>query len=79
MAYIANQQRKTYNEQKVKALTPITIATFQINERNAGGGACPYSLFKIQVNWTSGSYLVNSELYVNQTILTNNFFSKFFC
>jgi hypothetical protein len=72
MAYIANQQRKTFNEQKVKNNFPITVATFQINKRFAGGGDYPHSLFKIQANWASGSvgtgYLVNSELYVNQTI-----------
>jgi len=69
MAYTANQQRKTYNEQKVKGNFPITVATFQINKRFAGGGDYPNSLFKIQANWDSGSYLVNSELYVNQTIV----------
>lgn len=73
MAYVANQQRKTFNEKKITGQTPITVATFQINKRNEGGGAYPYSLFKIQVNWNSGSFLVNSELYVNQIIITNNF------
>ena len=48
MAYTVNQQRKTYNEQKVKGNFPITVATFQINKRFAGGGDYPNSLFKIR-------------------------------
>jgi hypothetical protein len=83
MAYIANQQRKTFNEQKVKNNFPITVATFQINKRFAGGGDYPYSLFKIQANWASGSvgtgYLVNSELYINQTITENNLGEDVIC
>jgi hypothetical protein len=71
MAYIANQQRQTY-ENSVGANTSYTIATFQINKFNRGGGANPYSLFKIQANWNSGSILVNSELYVNQFILDDS-------
>lgn len=71
MAYIANQQRQTY-ENAVGANTPYTIATFQINKLNIGGGQYPYSLFKIQANWASGSILVNSELYVNQFILDDS-------
>lgn len=68
MAYIANQQRQTY-ENAVGGASPYTIATFQINRLNNLGGANPYSLFKVQANWSSGSVLVNSELYVNQFIL----------
>ena len=71
MAYIANQQRQTY-ENAVDRNTLYTIATFQINKFNGGGGANPYSLFKIQANWNSGSILVNSELYVNQFILDDS-------
>lgn len=69
MAYIANQQRKTYNANLVRGNFLYTIATFQINKLNRGGGQYPYSLFKIQTNWSSGSKVVNSELYVNQFIL----------
>lgn len=68
MAYISNQQRQTYFN-AVGGATPYTIATFQINKLNRGGGQYPYSLFKVQANWYSGSLLVNSELYVNQYIL----------
>jgi hypothetical protein len=70
MAYIANLQRQTYEEPLVKGNFPINIATFQINKPNIGGGEHPCSLFKIQSNWYSGSYIVNSELYINQVILT---------
>jgi hypothetical protein len=70
MAYIANQQRQTY-ENAVDRYTPYTIATFQINKSKGGGGENPYSLYKIQANWSSGSVLVNSELYINQFILDN--------
>jgi hypothetical protein len=69
MAYIANQQRKTYNANLVRENFAYTIATFQINKLNRGGGQYPYSLFKIQANWSSGSLVVNSELYINQFIL----------
>ena len=72
MAYVANQQRKTYNDDKVSADTPYEIATFQVNKPNRGGGQYPYALFKIQANWSSGSLLVNSELYVLQVININN-------
>lgn len=71
MAYISNQQRQTY-ENAVDKNTSYTIATFQINKVNRGGGANPYSLYKIQANWSSGSVLINSELYVNQFILENS-------
>jgi hypothetical protein len=67
MAYIANQQRQTFINSTGGA-RPETIATFQINKLNRGGGQYPYSLFKIQANWSSGSLLVNSELYVMQSI-----------
>jgi hypothetical protein len=70
MAYVANQQRQTFNE-IVRGSFSISIATFQVNKYNRGGGQYPYSLFKIQANWASGSLLVNSELYVNQTIYDN--------
>jgi hypothetical protein len=70
MAYIANQQRETYEERLVRGNTPTTVATFQINKPNTGGGENPYSLLKVQANWYSGSLLVNSELYVNQVIIT---------
>jgi hypothetical protein len=67
MAYIANQQRQTY-ENAVDRNTNYTIATFQINKLNRDGGQYPYSLFKIQANWASGSSLVNSELYIQHFI-----------
>jgi hypothetical protein len=69
MPYIANQQRTTVNSDNVNANDTYTIATFQINKQNAGGGANPYSLLKVQANWNSGSKVINSELYVNQLIL----------
>jgi hypothetical protein len=69
MPYISNLQRETYNENSVTANSLYTVATFQINKQNAGGGPNPYSLLKVQANWSSGSKLVNSELYVNQLIL----------
>lgn len=72
MAYIANQQRKTYNENLAKGNFATTVATFQINKLNTGGGQYPYSLFKIQANWSSGSFVANSELYVNQFILDDS-------
>jgi hypothetical protein len=72
MAYIANQQRKTYNNNLVRGDFATTVATFQINKYNRGGGQNPYSLFKIQANWASGSKVVNSELYVNQFILDDS-------
>ena len=68
MAYVANQQRKTYNDDNVTLNTPYEVATFQVNKPNRGGGQYPYALFKTQVNWSSGSLLVNSELYVLQVI-----------
>ena len=72
MAYVANQQRKTYNDNTVIANTPYGIANFQVNKPNRGGGQYPYALFKTQINWSSGSLLVNSELYVLQVININN-------
>ena len=72
MAYTANQQRKTYNANLVRENFAYTIATFQINKLNRGGGQYPYSLFKIQANWSSGSFVANSELYVNQFILDDS-------
>lgn len=71
MAYVANQQRRQY-ENAVGANTQYTIATFQINRLNALGGQYPFSLFKIQANWSSGSLLVNSELYINHFILDDS-------
>ena len=70
MAYVANLQRETYEEKPVGAQRPITVATFQLNKLNRGGGQYPYSLFKIQANWSlpNTNLLVNSELYVNQCI-----------
>jgi hypothetical protein len=67
MAYIANQQRQTFLN-STGGGRPETIATFQINKLNRGGGQYPYSLFKIQANWASGSSVVNSELYINHFI-----------
>jgi hypothetical protein len=71
MAFISNLQRETYNENLAKGNFPTVIATFQINQEGKGGGQYPYSLFKIQTNWSSASLVVNSELYVNQTILSS--------
>jgi hypothetical protein len=72
MAYVANQQRKTFNDNAAKGDFDITVATFQINKYNREGGESPYSLFKIQANWSSGSLVANSELYVNQTIYNDS-------
>jgi hypothetical protein len=71
MANISNLQRQTFNQANVTRDSDYTVATFRINRNSENGGISvqnPYSLFKVQANWYSGNYIVNSELCVNQFI-----------